>query len=302
MTEAFDGEDAARAAPLPDGEDAARAAPLPVTAGSRLRAAREAAGWSIEDVAQQLKLAPRQVQALESDDWQRLPGRTFIRGFARNYARLMQLDADDVLALLPAADTAHAFERPALAPTRRPMGEIPVDGATRSSSLRWLFPLLLVVIAGAAGFYEYTRQRALEPRDGSVPSTVPTPTAAPAPTPAATTNAATQPAATASTALPNPLADTPSNAPSEPREPAAPATDAVLVLAFRGTSWAEVKDAGGRVILQMTGGAGMTQTVSGTPPFELALGNAPDVGVTFRGQALDLAPYTRGSVARVALK
>jgi cytoskeleton protein RodZ len=46
----------------------------------------------------------------------------------------------------------------------------------------------------------------------------------------------------------------------------------------------------------------MTQTVSGTPPFELALGNAPDVGVTFRGQALDLAPYTRGSVARVALK
>jgi uncharacterized protein DUF4115 len=34
----------------------------------------------------------------------------------------------------------------------------------------------------------------------------------------------------------------------------------------------------------------------------LALGNAPDVGVTFRGQALDLAPYTRGSVARVALR
>jgi len=42
--------------------------------------------------------------------------------------------------------------------------------------------------------------------------------------------------------------------------------------------------------------------VSGTPPFELALGNAPDVRVTFRGQALDLAAYTRGSVARVALK
>jgi cytoskeleton protein RodZ len=113
---------------------------------------------------------------------------------------------------------------------------------------------------------------------------------------------AATPAATASTALPNPLADTPSNDRSDPREPAAPAADAVLVLAFKGTSWAEVKDAGGRVILQMTGGAGMTQTVSGTPPFELALGNAPDVGVTFRGQALDLAPYTRGSVARVALK
>jgi cytoskeleton protein RodZ len=74
------------------------------------------------------------------------------------------------------------------------------------------------------------------------------------------------------------------------------------VLAFKGTSWAEVKDANGRVILQMTGGAGMTQTVNGTPPFELALGNAPEVTVTFRGQTLDLAPYTRGSVARVALR
>jgi cytoskeleton protein RodZ len=56
------------------------------------------------------------------------------------------------------------------------------------------------------------------------------------------------------------------------------------------------------VILQMTGGTGMTQTVNGTPPFELALGNAPGVAVTFRGQALDLAPYTRGSVARVSLR
>jgi cytoskeleton protein RodZ len=78
--------------------------------------------------------------------------------------------------------------------------------------------------------------------------------------------------------------------------------DTPLVLTFKGTSWAEVKDANGRVILQMTGGAGMTQTVSGTPPLELALGNARGVAVTFRGQALDLAPYTRGGVARVALK
>jgi cytoskeleton protein RodZ len=74
------------------------------------------------------------------------------------------------------------------------------------------------------------------------------------------------------------------------------------VLKFRGTSWAEVKDARGRVVLQMTGGAGMTQTVTATPPLEVALGNAPAVDVTFRGQPLDLAPYTRGNVARVGLK
>ena len=81
-----------------------------------------------------------------------------------------------------------------------------------------------------------------------------------------------------------------------------PAGEAPLVLTFKGTSWAEVKDAKGRVVLQMTGGAGMTQTVSAVPPLELALGNAPEVGVTFRGQTLDLSAYTRGNVARVSLQ
>ena len=58
------------------------------SAGALLRDAREAAGLSIDAVAQQLKLAPRQVQALEDDDFAQLPGRTFVRGFMRNYARL----------------------------------------------------------------------------------------------------------------------------------------------------------------------------------------------------------------------
>src|SRR5947209_12363775 len=107
-------------------DDAAVPAPQapyePVSAGTALRGAREAAGLSIESVAQQLKLAPRQVRALEDDDFQRLPGRTFVRGFARNYARFLQLDADTVVGLLPASESAPALQRPSLTATRRPMG------------------------------------------------------------------------------------------------------------------------------------------------------------------------------------
>ena len=297
--------------------------PSPPTAGAKLREAREAAGWSIGDVAAQLKLAPRQVAALEEDDWERLPGRTFIRGFARNYARFLALDPDTVLALLPPPEHAPALERPSFAAARRPMGEIPVERAAKPSATRWLLPLLLLVVACAYGFYEYTRQKAIGYRDA--PQAV---TSAPA----AAGSPAGSPAAPASgaTTLPNPLVDVAPAAPGEsatergnampaaasdaaapavaptpetpPASPAATATDATLVLAFKGSSWAEVRDANGRVILQMTGGAGMTQTVNGTAPFELALGNAPEVAVTFRGQALDLAPYTRGNVARVSLR
>jgi len=293
------------------------AATQPATAGSTLRSAREAAGLSVDDVALQLKLAPRQVRALEDDDFQHLPGRTFARGFARNYARFIQLDPDRVLALMPAGESAPALERPSFAAARRPMGEIPVERAAhRSSAPRVLFLLLALVAVGAAAYYEYVHKASEARREAagvsgaeSATTTIPAPqsltavgstTTLPNPVAAESPTTATLPTGEAA---PGP-AGTPDVAatPAGGSATAAKASDAALVLAFRGTSWAEVKDANGRVILQMTGGAGMTQTVTGTPPLELSLGNAPDVAVTFRGQSLDLAPFTRGVVARVALK
>lgn len=67
------------------------------SAGEQLRSAREAKGMSISEVAQSLMLAPRQVEAIEGDDWAKLPGETFVRGFIRNYARLLKLDGDALL-------------------------------------------------------------------------------------------------------------------------------------------------------------------------------------------------------------
>ena len=320
------------------------------TAGAKLRAAREAAGLSIDAVAHQLKLAPRQVTALEQDDWQRLPGRTFVRGFARNYARFVHLDPDAVLALLPGSDTAPALSRPALAASPRAMGEIPDERITKPSAARWLVPLLLLAIVGGIGYYELSRTTLhwpalfaslvgerktappaasalpspAQPADGGTSTAAAKPVDATAPaatmpvtpptSPASSTPmpSASMPAGTGITVLPTPSADAASgndassaaSSPSVATVPAAaaPATEAPLVLTFKGTSWAEVKDAKGRVVLQMTGGAGMTQTVSALPPLELALGNAPAVAVSFRGQSLDLTAYTRGSVARVSLQ
>ena len=59
--------------------------------GAELRRAREAQGLTIEDVAQQLKFAPRQIESLESERFDRLPGPTIARGMVRNYARLLNM-------------------------------------------------------------------------------------------------------------------------------------------------------------------------------------------------------------------
>ena len=88
----------------------------------------EAAGLSIDAVAQQLKLAPRQVVALEEDNFPQLPGRTFMRGFMRNYARLLHLDTRSRAGRPARALTlAPSLDHPSLAPTTRAMGELPAD-------------------------------------------------------------------------------------------------------------------------------------------------------------------------------
>ncbi len=52
--------------------------------GRQLAAARESSGFSIADIARQLKLSPWQVEAMEAGNYERLPGAVFVRGFVRN--------------------------------------------------------------------------------------------------------------------------------------------------------------------------------------------------------------------------
>src|SRR5437588_2413269 len=136
--------------------------------GARLKAAREDAGLSVDQVAQQLKLAPRQVRALEDEDFAQLPGRTFARGFVRNYARLLNLNGDDLLSRLPDAAHAPALEAPALHPTGAMIAELPTASTPKTSFMRWLIPLVLVACIVGAAAYEWYRG-ALSPQ-GDAPS------------------------------------------------------------------------------------------------------------------------------------
>ena len=309
------------------------------TAGAELRAAREGAGLSIEEVAQQLKLAPRQVKALEDDDYAKLPGRTFVRGFVRNYARAFGLDADELVARLPGAEPS--LERPTITPSGRPMGSLPAPA--RRNWARWAIPLLLVAFAGVAGVYEMRRQQSEAHRDSA---TEPAPASAALPAPVTTiggTTSATLPnplsaedpsalsgalpgtppasgtappgagapapasgAAVAGTSAPAPAAGTsaPVNTTSGTSSTAAQSAsgEPLLVLSFKATAWVQVKDRNGNVLLAQNAAAGTTQAVAGPLPLDVVVGNADDVTATFRGQRVDLAPFVRGNVARLSLK
>jgi len=106
--------------------------------GRELFGAREQRGMSIEDVARALNLSPRHISALESDDYESLSGPTYIRGYLRGYAQLLDLDAD---ALIRRYNEAHRVsqETPELGSLTPPVQASSNDG---------LVKLGTVVVAG----------------------------------------------------------------------------------------------------------------------------------------------------------
>jgi cytoskeletal protein RodZ len=65
-------------------------------AGDRLRAAREAKGLSLEELASQTRIPLRHLQSLEQGDWSRLPAPTYTIGFAKSYASAVDLDRNEI--------------------------------------------------------------------------------------------------------------------------------------------------------------------------------------------------------------
>ncbi|MDW8468313.1 MAG: helix-turn-helix domain-containing protein [Burkholderiales bacterium] len=244
--------------------------------GAELARARQSLGLSVAQVAQQLKLAPRQVEALEAEAWERLPVGPFARGMLRSYARLLGLDAEALLARvgerLRAADPTDA---PLLA--RR---AIPFTDGSRHHNL--LYGALSVAVLAAIAYValEWRAERARAAR----PTFVPAAAQAPAPPPPHVELASVA-------------------APSAPEAPAAASASPArrLVLRFERDAWVEIRGAGDRLLMSQLNPAGSERAVEGEPPFRLVIGNARHVRLTYEGTPVDLAPHIKVEVARLTL-
>jgi cytoskeletal protein RodZ len=79
---------------MSDEEEITEATASPV--GDRLRAAREAKGLSLEELASQTRIPLRHLQSLEQGDWSKLPAPTYTIGFAKSYASAVGLDRNEI--------------------------------------------------------------------------------------------------------------------------------------------------------------------------------------------------------------
>jgi cytoskeleton protein RodZ len=294
-------------------------------AGAVLRDAREQAGLSVADVVERIKFAPKQIEALEAEDYESLPQGGFLRGFVRSYARLLQLSDAELLARLPQPES-HTKPTPVQNTLEAPM---PHPNAARRANLIWLGAALLAAI-GLAVFtlMPHSAPTAPEPQPTvepapqtqvqEVPLALP-PESAPASAPAAVSVPVSAPqAVSAPVAVVNPVSTVrPASAPvashAAPASvalPAAPkaqsptgaAEEAPVRMVFDQASWAEVRDRSGKPVFSKLSPRGSEQKISGQPPFRIVIGHAQGVHLYYRGKEVDLVPHTRVEVARLTLE
>lgn len=261
--------------------------------GQILREAREAQGITLDNAAMRLRLMHRQVEAMERDDFESLGQPVFARGFVRNYARLLGLVPESLLARMDGGPTEPA----AFVPTEP---ALPRSWLTSPWLILSLLGLLLVVAVPVA-LYAWLNS------DGGERPDAPTPVVMqPRPAAAVATAPVTAPADVVSPAPVSPVipaaADGTSPEATTSGTTESAAEGSVLHLDFGDESWTEIKDASGRMLMRQLNPAGSSADVHGQPPFDVVIGNATQVQMTYNGRPIDLKPFIDVMVARFTLE
>lgn len=306
--------------------------------GALLAARREELDLSIEQVANHLNLAPRQIQAIESDNYSVLPGMATARGFVRSYAKLLKIDAMPLLERI-AKDTAKDEEA---APLRRalPATRFAESRLSASSGNRWfsraitIAVLLVLLFAGLfvtqqIGMHsmlpEFLRvgtgneasgqaspataemekqDGAASDSDGNTELEKDANDIEPGPV---VTDSSKEPGDTSTGAVASGAATETKQVPAESAA-AAPSRslsgDAkdMLTIKLREDSWVEIKRADNSIVVSSLLKAGTSQAFKLTGPVAITIGNASGVEVTLRGKPVEMKADAKTNVARLNLK
>ncbi len=283
--------------------------------GAMLRKRRLELGLSQADVANVVKLPPRRIEAMEEERWDELPDGPYLRGFLKNIARALNLDAATLMDRVDDSVVRARSPESILASTGMTRATLPRrsgPASERHGGRSLVFGALAFAVVAALIAWSGTEsfQRAVVGGRGliaSVSSPTEHATPAPAQAPASTPEGRKEEPAVppqVGAAAPGPdaqVAQTVSSPVADPAARADVASGKALRFHFNEDSWVEVRSADGKVLLSRLNPAGSEQTIEGEAPFSLVVGNAKGVALQFRGQPVDLAPYTRDQVARFTL-
>ncbi|MBS1857188.1 MAG: DUF4115 domain-containing protein [Acidobacteria bacterium] len=285
--------------------------------GDTLRRAREQRKLNLEDVSRELKISHRLLEAMEADQYERLPGTIFAKAFVRQYANLLSLDGEDL-----AAQVGRAMEPPVLdiGPSEKSKPAVnPVDVPRveewssvgdrrfRPSGSLSAAALVVVVMLICSAVYawmqrpRYTNvhtpppavahnepaprpevpQTAAQQPAASVPVTLPAPSGADAKPPA---GESAQPAASPLPAAPPPVQAAAAAQPATPA-PATPPGPVHVEIVADEQAWVAAR-ADGKYVFSGTLDPGGRRTVDANTEVVVRLGNAGGVSLLLNGKTV----------------
>lgn len=288
--------------------------------GEELRAAREARHLALHKLAQDMHVSDEILQQLEQDNYAALGAPIFVHGHLRNYARLLGLPPDEVLAKY---DQASGRLAPPPLVTQRTDH---MSRMWRSVGLPASSIVVLVVLVALAVVW-WRHQVPNSPAPVVVQTTMPgsvlsapgagsaaafTPVQRP-PTAAGEEGRSAAPRESERRRAPEPIVNTTGaarvqQAPLQPKVNAhaagtvslteqgvAPAMLVHVKFSVHQASWIEVYDAAGKRLYYSLAPAGDNIEINGLGPLQVFLGNSPGVSIEYNGAVFDQAPFTQSN-------
>ncbi|MDQ9171110.1 DUF4115 domain-containing protein [Oxalobacteraceae bacterium R-40] len=304
-----------------------------------LAARREELQWSVEDVAHTLHLAPRQIHAIESDNYSALPGMAVTRGFIRSYAKLLKLDPAPLLQMI-ANETIGKVED---APLRRALPAKPfyanrslnltTTSGTWARRLIWGFLILLMAllvawkadwlpqswIAGLESVLQVAGDRPQKEINSQANNADANPSVEPQNN-ASVANDSASSAAGKQAPSTSPAERNSVNLIAAPQAEGATASQGsnrqvdvpgqaagtaenknMLVLKLREDSWIEIRNAQNKVLMARLAKAGESEAIPVSESLRLKIGNAAGVDAQLRGVPVELTASAKNNVARLTV-
>lgn len=299
--------------------------------GENLRREREMRGISLEEISETTKISVRFLNALENEEFAKLPGGIFIRSFIRAYATYLGLDADSELA---------EFHLIAPSAEDEDLSKLCVSGARpKRSKLSSVLPgiLALILLGGGYAIFRYAHRSSDTPVTYGNPETdvrVASPGSGPAAGDSASSPQVLPRQSTTPTALPalpqgkaagasasahSPISSSRTNtgAPAQATDPGPAARsgsdsqssssiaaaekggELVLQVAARQPSWVAV-DADGKTVFERVLTPDNTHTLIAKNYFDVTTGNALETVLTLNGIPLK-SLGRRGEVRKLHL-
>ncbi|SES69398.1 cytoskeleton protein RodZ [Nitrosomonas marina] len=251
--------------------------------GHMLQNARVSRNMSVEEVSRQLRISVQQVEAIEKENFDELPGRTFVRGFVRNYANLMQLDSAAIVQLLPGPTTtvSHIEHTPFKVQEMKPSSR---NGKGIGSTV----PIIVILVfLAATGFFLFEKfpfwRQAVQSSDMAIQNQN----------------------GQASVELQLPLSSLKSSdtkkvdiakfnkdSVSGMGSVSTMNTFGTLTLNFSADAHVKVTDGNDDIIFEQDNTSGTQQRISGKKPLSIIISDASAVEVTYNDRLIDIKPYT----------